>query len=157
MRAKYPKLEQQLLACEADEEFAQEQYNMGGKPAVHVRWGDGDEARRCQYVYDLFGGRERVFTSIRGPDGERWWDGYAGEPVILLSDFAGDMAWWELMGLLDRYPFRLRTQDTPEGCKWRLATQIFITSGVHPSRWYPDENPRSLERRCTTVTRIDDP
>lgn len=147
-RAKYPKLEQ-LLCYEEDAEFAKEQYNMGGKPEVHVRWGEAGTGK-TRYVYETHG-VDNVYTPEIKKDGQMWWNGYTGQSVILLDEFTGQLAWEKLLRLLDRYPMQLETKG---GMVWRKATHIYITSNYPPERWYGDLKMAPLLRRLTSVTEV---
>lgn len=63
-----------------------------------------------------------------------WFDGYDGEPVILLDEYSGELTLRCLLMLLDRYP----VQMPYKGGFHCLNTveQIFITSNTRPNAWY---------------------
>jgi len=80
---------------------------------------------------------------------DAFFDGYDGQDVLLLDDFAGrasKMALTDLLGILDRYPYRLpvKGSSTP-----LTATKIYITTNVHPKLWYDYSN-RAGEWECVS-------
>lgn len=79
---------------------------------------------------------------------EDWWDGYKGQPIVILNEFAGQLPYWELMDLVDKFPKMV---------KWRcresvpfLAKEIRIASIRTPEQcYYNREDFSELERRFT--------
>jgi hypothetical protein len=82
------------------------------------------------------------------PNGE-WFDGYRGQPVIILDDFYGSMPAHDFLCLTDRYPMRLKIKG---GFVNMQARVIIITSNKRPSQWYkPDViDVHALYRRITS-------
>jgi hypothetical protein len=68
-------------------------------------------------------------------DGSKWWDGYCGQEVILMDDWAGcsEVPPVELLKILDRYPHRVQTKGGY--VKLGMAV-IIITTMIHWSEWY---------------------
>ncbi len=82
-----------------------------------------------------------------------WFDGYDGEPNVLLDDFSGGMPRTQLLRLLDRYRFRVPCKG---GFCWWSPIRIYITTNIHPRKWYRDwqdfeEHYDALEARMTAV------
>lgn len=149
-RAKYPQLEKTLVA-EEDYETAIQWFESGKCPEVHVRWGEPGTGK-SKFVYDEHGARN-IYELNLG-DGclkSVWWDGYQGQPIILINDFDGELGWKYLLRLLDRYPFRMQIKG---GHCWRLATHIYITANKPPTDWYPAEKCTALMRRLKSVTEV---
>lgn len=79
-----------------------------------------------------------------------WWDGYKGEPVVLLNDFRGEMKYGQLLNLLDKWPHKVSRrgrEPTPF-----MAKLVIITSPSHPAKVYRRQNEKEdsikqLERR----------
>lgn len=81
---------------------------------------------------------------------EDWWDGYKGQPIVILNEFRGQIKFSELLDLMDKYP---------KTVKWRckepvpfLAKKIIITSIKLPWEVYSNTNGEpwsQFERRCT--------
>lgn len=86
---------------------------------------------------------------------DMWFDGYAGEEVLLIDDFAGSRSRITLsfmLNLMDQYPVRLPVK----GSFTRLqANHIVVTSNIHPRLWYDysnrEEHYKALKRRFTEV------
>ena len=66
--------------------------------------------------------------------GVKWWDGYSGQPFVIVDDYRRDLCTFsELLRLLDEYPYRVERKGS--SCQFR-ATDIVITSPKHPrSTW----------------------
>lgn len=78
---------------------------------------------------------------------DRFFDGYEGQDVFLLDDFAGRASKMSLkfcLMLLDRYPVALPVKGSTVSL---LATKIYITTNVHPNVWYDYTN-RSGQYEC---------
>jgi len=77
---------------------------------------------------------------------EDWWDGYKGQEVVIFNEFAGQLPYWELMDLVDKFPKMV---------KWRcresvpfLAKEIRIASIRGPEKcYYNREDFSELNRR----------
>ena len=86
-----------------------------------------------------------------------WYDGYAGEPVVLLDDMGpnwfGIQRWtpeWFLR-FLDIYELRLNVKG---GHTWMCAERIYITSNLPVSEWVSCISMvhlQALERRLTNI------
>ena len=87
----------------------------------------------------------------KGPT--KWWDGYSGEPVVVIDDLhesASEALPPDLLNRMgDRYP-------TSVECKFGMLTirpeHIFITSNISIRRMYGQENYKALSRRFREVT-----
>jgi hypothetical protein len=84
-----------------------------------------------------------------------WFDGYCGEPVALIDEFAGAGSKYPLVGLLrllDRYAIRVPVKGD---FVWWCPEIIFITTNYHPREWYKwaDRQPSyiALARRFSRV------
>lgn len=63
-----------------------------------------------------------------------WWDGYNGEPAVLMDDITGnEMPWGQWLKVLDRYPHTcpVKCSSVPLS-----ATFFIITTNIHPSNWH---------------------
>jgi len=92
---------------------------------------------------------------IKPVDRGFWMDGYDGQPVVLLDDFAGAanlVTLVNLLQLIDRY----QTQVPVKGSfVWWQPNEIYITTNIHPANWYKWEDRMeqwpALQRRITSV------
>lgn len=84
--------------------------------------------------------------------GKEWFDGYAGQPFALFDEFSGSQLGLPLLlKVLDRYPLQVPTKG---GHTWFQPCEIYLTSNLNPSDWYPnahDEHRNALFRRLTNV------
>lgn len=62
-----------------------------------------------------------------------WWDGYAGQPAVLMDDITGsEMPWGQWLKVLDCYPHVCPVK----GASVHLSATFFIiTTNIHPSNW----------------------
>lgn len=65
---------------------------------------------------------------------EDWWDGYVGQETVIFNEFRGQVAFGELLDLVDKWP---------KTVKWRnrepvpfLAKRLVISSPMHPENLY---------------------
>lgn len=83
-----------------------------------------------------FSAYDRYPSLYRKPADTRWFDGYDGQEVLLLDDFAGKLSQMRLtytLQLLDNYPIQVEVKC---GHVNLLATKIIITTNIHPRDWY---------------------
>lgn len=116
---------------------------------VYIYWGDAG-AGKTRSVYESEG-YDRIFTLNTASNGNVWFDGYCGEPVLLIDDFRGWIKFNELLKILDRYPYRLPIKGSFDYASWR---RVYLTSNHDPETWYNQESGHSypaLRRRVTAV------
>ena len=84
-----------------------------------------------------------------------WLDGYDGQEIVLLDDFAGAASKISLthcLQLLDRYPVQVPVKGS---FVWWRPKEIWVTTNVHPRLWYKWENREeqynALMRRFTVI------
>ena len=113
---------------------------------VSVYWG-ATGTGKTRAVWDEFD-----HESIYCHGGDRWFDGYTGQPIVLFDDFDG--GYFKLsyfLRLLDRYPMRVPIKGG--FVQWK-PQKIFITSNKPPEEWYSGaytEHQLALRRRLTTI------
>jgi len=109
-------------------------------------------AGKTRSVMDLDSEDNPVFKK----DGtDQWFDGYNGESVLLIDDFAGGRSKIPLsflLNLLDRYAVRLPVKGSFTKLR---AHSILITTNIHPRLWYDythrEEHYRALKRRIGEI------
>jgi len=91
------------------------------------------------------------------PEGQ-WFDGYDGQPHVLIDDFDGGrdcgIRFRFLLRLLDRYPLEVPIKGG--FVKW-LPRIVIITTNVEPDGWYPWEDYAPLRERFDEIRRWDRP
>lgn len=76
--------------------------------------------------------------------GSLWFDGYVGQPVLLIDDFYGWIRHSQLLRILDGYNMRLPVKGSYTYAKW---SKVYITSNKYPGRWYKFGLSEALCRR----------
>lgn len=78
-----------------------------------------------------------------------WFDGYAGEAVIVLDDFDGSQLTYDLFKrLCDKYPLRLPVKGGFANCR---ASLIVISSNKPAHMWYAGQDPVPILRRISNT------
>lgn len=123
--------------------------NMNSQPSfvlknVIVYWGEsgtGKTKTAFERYPDAF---------VMGPENGNWWDGYHGQPTILLDEYRDNFTFPYLLRLLDRYPMRVQCKGSYANF---VATTIVITCPDHPRDWYSTtyEDKDQLLRRITEI------
>lgn len=115
---------------------------------VHVRYGKAG-AGKTRFVWDEVG-YDKVYATPIG--GGMWFDGYAGEDVLLIDDFYGEKyPYADFLRICDGYPLQIPVKG---GFKWAAYTKVYITSNKHPREWYIEGLTEALERRLTSITKM---
>ncbi len=84
-----------------------------------------------------------------------WFDNYAGEEVVLIDDFAGEMKLTQLLRLLDKFPIQVPCKGS---FVWFKPMKVIITTNVPYDRWYDfctrQDSLAALVRRITSFFRF---
>lgn len=75
-----------------------------------------------------------VYCPTITENGTVWFDGYDGEPVLLLDDYRGQLDYTLFNRLLDRWYYRAPIKGGFVVAKW---TYVLILTNVPPTLWYP--------------------
>lgn len=106
---------------------------------------------KSETIYEEIGD-EPYFTKMPG---NRWFDGYTGQKIIIFDDYRGD--WWTFgyfLRVLDRYPLDVEVKG---GTVPFSPTTIYISCPRRPEDLYAgleahrDGSMRQLLRRITTI------
>lgn len=101
--------------------------------------------------------REMLGADVRSwnPSKKEWFDGYCGQKDYLFEEFRGQLQYGMMLALLDRYTTDVQVKG---GMRSFVATNIVITSPVHPREWYPNlaanDKIDQLMRRITRCMRV---
>lgn len=79
----------------------------------------------------------------------KWWDGYRGQNHCIIDDYSGAFDFRSLLRWLDRYPVLVECKG---GWLPLRVTQFWITSNLHPLRWYPQMDRESLDALLRRLT-----
>lgn len=114
------------------------------KPEIIVHWGP-TETGKTRAIYD-----NHALEDIWVYNGDRWFDGYIGQPVALFDDFSGsEFKLTYLLRLLDRYPMAVPVKGS---FVQFVAKTIYITANTSPDTWYQYAHP---EHRAALMRRLD--
>lgn len=90
---------------------------------------------------------EASFQAYPKDPNTKFWDGYQGQPNVVIDEFRGKIDISNILRWTDRYPVAVETKGS--GVVFS-ASKIWITSNLHPRDWYPDldqETKDALMRR----------
>lgn len=101
-------------------------------------------------------GKTRLATKI-APDaywlaapnqyqGALWWDGYQGQPDLIIDEFYGWIPHPSMLRICDRNPLNVQVKS---GHVHLMARRIIITSNKHPAEWWPRTPLGAMVRRLT--------
>ncbi len=148
--------------------FAALQQTLQGRPRVRNEGGVFEPPRVFWFWGSTGTGKthavfeeNEVDDIYRKPAGNEWWDGYCGQPVILLDDFRS--SWFPftyLLNITDRYPLQVAVKG---GFANYSPSKIYITCPKPPDVLYEQLETRAdgsvaqLTRRVTEIRRFGDP
>lgn len=122
-----------------------------GKPTISLIIG-GTGIGKSYYVYNL---SEDLYTKAPG---DKWFDGYEGQDYLHLEEYSGYLPLSKFLYLTDEYPDR--RVEVKGGFRTLLATQIWLTTNIHPHGWYNwngrEQQYFALMRRFTHIYTIKD-
>ncbi|UNY50610.1 replication associated protein [Chifec virus UA15_2320] len=75
----------------------------------------------------------KTFGEVYFKNRSNWWHQYRQQPVVVLDDYYGWLAWDELLKICDRYPYKVETKGSHEEFTSEI---VIITSNRHPTEWY---------------------
>lgn len=102
------------------------------------------ETERIWYYGDTGTGKSHTVFQDYDPDKTylwcndgRWWDGYKGHENVIINEFRGEIAYADLLQLVDKWPYKVSNRSK-EQIPF-LAKKIMITSSMHPYIIYKDK------------------
>ena len=118
---------------------------------VRIYWG-APGCGKTRSVWDEFG-VDNVYAKPKS----KWWDGYVGQPVVLIDDFdpmfTHDCAFDYYLTLLDRYPMYIEVKGGTMSFRSKI---IIFTSNFDPKIWFEGrENKNAFFRRVTQIKKFD--
>lgn len=63
-----------------------------------------------------------------------WWDGYAGQQIVILNDFRGQLPYSQMLNLLDKWPYSVKRRNRPPFPF--TSKEILITASLPPEDVY---------------------
>lgn len=119
---------------------------------VRIYWGDTNTGKTKKCFGDAKENGESVYVLTQNDSGTPWFDGYAGQDVILIDDFYGWIKVSFLLKLMDRYPMNVQVKGSMVPF---VSKKIVFTSNKDPRDWYswPNEQVKKAFFRRVTETR----
>lgn len=126
------------------------------KPNVYVYWGESRSGKSRRAFFEAIAdyGPDNVFYK---PADQRWFDGYDGQPCVIMDEDYGSMSVSQFLRLTDGYP---TTVPVKGGTAVWMAKTVYITFNSHPRDWWKDlrasdkwdpEHDYAITARCTIV------
>lgn len=91
------------------------------------------------------------------PSEPMWFDGYAGEKILLIDEFYGQVKIANMLEMMEGHQMRLPIKG---GFTWAMWDQVFLTSNTDPKGWYPnvpEEVRKAFMARVEKVIRFANP
>lgn len=125
----------------------------------YIFWGQTGTGKTHK-VYEIAREREMtVYPLSQNANGTVWFDGYAGEDIVLIDDFYGWIKVSYLLKLLDKYPMMVQVK----GSSLPFVSKVIIfTSNKDPENWYDwtkigEEVQNAFFRRITKIEYFHEP
>jgi hypothetical protein len=118
---------------------------------VNVYWGitgSGKSHRAFTEAGDCFYAK---------PSTNKWWDGYQGQPNVVIDEFDGSINVVHLLRWFDKWPCLVETKG---GTVPLQASKFWITSNIAPGNWWADiklSHLDALNRRITNEVEFKEP
>lgn len=143
---------QQLKFAEGLLQYSDARRNGGNMVDVQWIWGPTGSGK-TRYAVEYFENLDEEYYVWKKGQG-KWFNGYDGEENVIFDDLRpGDFDYTELLGLLDRHPYRVQFKG---GVREFMAKKIIITSSMHPTAFkILGEDNKQLLRRITTITKME--
>jgi len=116
-----------------------ERRQFGDVCELHIRWGETGTGK-SHYVHEK---HQAEGVYVKAPN-SKWWDGYAGQRVVLIDDFEGGIDYRDILTWCDKYPVQVEAKGTMKPLNARM---IYITSNVFYENWWKDICIKPFERR----------
>ncbi len=126
------------------------------KEEMKVILGLGDTGTgKSRWGFDRWAYGKISYWRMPSNNGKIWFDGYDRHEIAQIDDFCGKMSCCRLdmlLKILDRYPEAVPVKNSHA---WWLPNVIYITSNVHPAKWYSwtgrEKMRAALKRRFTHI------
>lgn len=81
-------------------------------------------------------------------NGSEWWDGYDGQPLVIIDDFEETARFRATLRILDQYNVLIPVKGSHV---WFRAEKIWVTASYHPRKI---DQGGQIERRCKTIVEM---
>lgn len=83
--------------------------------------------------------------------GTGWWDGYRGQPDVVIEEFKGWMPFHWILRLADKPPLMVEVKG---GQRHFIARRLWITSNFLPADWWKLEDQGRLDAIYRRITKV---
>lgn len=114
-------------------------------------WG-GTNVGKSHRIFQPFIDSDSMDTVYQHEAADKgWWDGYEGQPIVIMNEFRGEINYQELLTLIDKWPKKVSRrgrEPTPF-----LAKEILISSPMPPEKvyWRQNEKDDSIQQLLRRV------
>jgi len=134
-------------------------YERENRPTNVVWFGTAGSGKTYAAEQEAIDAKKSMWIATADQIKSGWYDGYAGEEIVFIDDFRGEiMKPHEFLNLLDN---KNKRRPIKGGFVDFSPKQIYITSPDHPVNWWPnwydrtDNNWAQVKRRLDKVIRVD--
>ncbi len=99
---------------------------------VLVLWGPTGSGK-SRFARDTSNIISNYWLDKNNGTGATWFDGYYGQPLLVIDEFYGWVPRDFILRVIDRYPMRVQTKGG--SMNFRSKT-VIITSNLHPEHWW---------------------
>lgn len=99
------------------------------KTELHIYWGPTHTGKS----HTAFEEAKKLGEVYFKPVDSNWWDGYDGQPCVILEDFRGEISLATMLRLADKYPMRVPVKG---GYKQFNSKRIYVTSNIDVDEWF---------------------
>nr|AQU11753.1 replication protein [Cruciviridae sp.] len=109
-------------------------------------WVDqGQTGKTTRALYDINEDGKMIAKTgvfrLTHEEGRLWWDGYDGQPTLVIDDCVHLIKFDYWKSLVDGHPMRIQIKN---GWKNALWNRVIINSNRHPNNWWPDNSEANL-------------
>jgi len=98
----------------------------------------------CNFSFD---------THYNVPKDNGWWDNYCQQDTVIINDFRGEIAYNEMLQMVDRFPYEVKRRNRPP--LPFTSKKVIITSSLHPrdifNRRHEEDSLEQLLRRFKII------
>ncbi len=74
--------------------------------------------------------------------GGNWWDGYNGQKIVVFDEFYGQIAYSNMLRILDRHPYCIESKGSSQELQ---ASQFHFTSNTPYKEWWKGAQDKGLD------------
>jgi len=125
------------------------------KITVEVYYGQAGSHKSRRAMEAAIESGQGYYRPVINNSGQVWFSNYNGEKTLIFDDFYGQVRFSYMLRLLDGYRMEIESKGGSVYAAW---DRVFITSNVHPRKWWrsyekiPAQSVKGMIRRITKIT-----